>query len=296
MADTEIPTLAEQTPRSPFQNVRTDGRAFNSPNWRMKGEESPLPPSPSPRTTTTRTAFSRPGSHVPQAISEGRRLYVGNMPYTAKSEDIEALFTAAKFPIERINIAIDPLTGRNPSYCFVDLLAKEQAERAMAELDGHDLLGRPVKIKPGVAKTGERTGGDQSRPPFGLGSDLWRRQDNTSFARVNNDSSRRVYVGGLPRLTEQQALQGNIQTFFQGYNIENVSKLFIPHPAKRFEPGDHYYLFVDFSTVEEAQRAMDTLHGQPGPWGGPLRVQRARGTNNQADERKAGNAKEEAQI
>lgn len=34
---------------------------------------------------------------MPQAISEGRRLYVGNMPYTATSEDVEALFTAAGF-------------------------------------------------------------------------------------------------------------------------------------------------------------------------------------------------------
>jgi RNA recognition motif-containing protein len=29
---------------------------------------------------------------VPQAITEGRRLYVGNMPYMAKKEDVEALF------------------------------------------------------------------------------------------------------------------------------------------------------------------------------------------------------------
>lgn len=65
-----------------------------------------------------------------------------------------------------------------------------------------------------------------------------------------------------------------------GFFSENVSKVFTPHPAKRFEPGDHYYLFVDLSSIEEAQRAMDTLNGQQGPWGGPLRVQRARGTAN----------------
>ena len=58
---------------------------------------------------------------------------------------------------------------------------------------------------------------------------------------------------------------------------EKVSKLFSPHPAKRFEPGEHYYLFVDLSSVEEAQRALNTLNGQQGPWGGPMRVQRARG-------------------
>ena len=58
---------------------------------------------------------------------------------------------------------------------------------------------------------------------------------------------------------------------------ENVSKVFAPHPAKRFEPGAHYYLFVDVGTPEQAQKAMDTLNGQQGPWGGPLRVQFARG-------------------
>lgn len=56
---------------------------------------------------------------------------------------------------------------------------------------------------------------------------------------------------------------------------ENVSKLFAPHPAKRFEPGDHYYCFVDLRSEDEAQRAMDTLNGQLGPWGGQLRVRRA---------------------
>lgn len=66
---------------------------------------------------------------------------------------------------------------------------------------------------------------------------------------------------------------------------ENVSKQFAPHPAKRFEPGDHYYLFVDFDSVEEAENAMGALHRQEGPWGSMLRVQRARGENNSQERR-----------
>lgn len=69
---------------------------------------------------------------------------------------------------------------------------------------------------------------------------------------------------------------------------EAVSKLFAPHPAKRFESGDHYYLFVELNTAEEAQRSMDTLNGQLGPWGGPLRVNRARGPTQRPGERKEG--------
>ncbi|KAJ5787010.1 Nucleotide-binding alpha-beta plait [Penicillium paradoxum] len=282
MADAESPRPEEQqTPtKSPFVNVRTDGRAFNSPNWRMKVDSPATPshtnasPSASPNpTNTSRAAFSRPGAHVPQAINDGRRLYVGNMPYTAKTEDVEALFIAAKFPIERIDIAIDPFTGRNPSYCFVDLQNKEDAERAMTELDGRDMLGRPVKIKPGVAKSQERI----QNPPSPFRIDRWRQQEKPSFAKVNSDSSSRVYVGGLPRVTDHAMVQSNIEVFFKSFKVENVSKLFTPHPAKRFDPGEHYYLFVDVGTPEEAQRAMQTLNGREGPWGGPLRVQFARG-------------------
>ncbi|KAE8145651.1 hypothetical protein BDV25DRAFT_164152 [Aspergillus avenaceus] len=294
----ESPVLQQQTPTKPlYQNgVRTNGRAFHSPNWRVKGEESPSAQSagsPGPKTNTSRLAFSRPSPHVPQAISEGRRLYVGNMPYTAKSEDVQALFTAAEFIIERIDIAIDPFTGRNPSYCFVDLESKELAEKAMNELDGRDMLGRPVKIKPGVVKSSseraqQRTDAspraDRSSPQ---GLDRWRRNDTPTFAKLSSDSSRRLYVGGLPRLTEQDVITSNITSFFKDYKLENISKLFTPHPAKRFEPGDHYYLFVDFGSVEEAQSAMNALNGQEGPWGASIRVQRARGETYNTEERKS---------
>ncbi|KAJ6127601.1 hypothetical protein N7523_003213 [Penicillium sp. IBT 18751x] len=293
MADVEIPK-EEETPRTPYtpnQNVRTNGRAFNSANWRTKGDSPQA--SPSPRTITSRSAFSRPGPHVPQAISEGRRLYVGNMPYTAKSEDVEALFTAAQYSVERIDIAIDPFTGRNPSYCFVDLQTKEEAERAMIELDGRDMQGRAVRVKPGVTKsaserTDDRTGerpGEQSR---GASNTIINARWRSPAAAVTPpaDSSQRVYVGGLPRVPEQETVESNMKNFFSEFRVEAISKLFAPHPAKRFDPGDHYYLFVELDTAEETQRAMDTLNGQTGPWGGPLRVNRARGPSQRPGERK----------
>ncbi|XHF99828.1 hypothetical protein AWENTII_003314 [Aspergillus wentii] len=108
------------------------------------------------------------------------------------------------------------------------------AERAMVELDGHDMLGRPVKIKPGVAKSSSEraqqqpTDGsprrDKPSSPFSL--DRWRRNDAPSFAKTNSDSSRRVYVGGLPRLTDQEAISSNMTNFFKEYNVY-VS--FFPH-------------------------------------------------------------------
>lgn len=127
---------------------------------------------------------------------------------------------------ERIDIAIDPFTGRNPSYCFVDLPTKNLAERAMVELDGQDMLGRPVKIKPGVVKSASERSQQRSMDgsPRGertslFGGDRWRRNETASFAKVNSDSSRRLYVGGLPRLTDHEALSININNFFQDFQV-----------------------------------------------------------------------------
>lgn len=123
-----------------------------------------------------------------------------------------------KLDSERIDIAIDPFTGRNPSYCFVDLHTKEQAERAMIDLDGKDMLGRPVKIKPGVAKSSaERASEQQQRSPIAM--DRWRRSETESSPRASSDSSQRVYVGGLPRVAEPEVAEAQIKTFFQGYTV-----------------------------------------------------------------------------
>lgn len=101
----------------------------------------------------------------------------------------------------------------------------------MTELDGRDMLGRPVKIKPGVTKSRERAGdrsAEQTRSPFAM--NRWRPQEggtpSPSFtSKVSNDSSQRVYVGGLPRLTEPESVQSNMRTFFQGYNVYVASRI-----------------------------------------------------------------------
>jgi hypothetical protein len=34
-----------------------------------------------------------------QAMAEGRRLYVGNMPYMAKTEDVDTLFQSEEYKV-----------------------------------------------------------------------------------------------------------------------------------------------------------------------------------------------------
>jgi RNA recognition motif-containing protein len=79
------------------------------------------------------------------------------MPYQATTKDVEKLFEDVINGVQAINLAVDPMTGRNPSYCFVDFKTKEEAERVMQEYDGRDFMRRPLKVKPGV-RSGTLTG------------------------------------------------------------------------------------------------------------------------------------------
>lgn len=89
----------------------------------------------------------------------------------------------------------------------------------MAELDGREMQGRPLKIKPGVTKSAGERNPDPSKTIYAMGR--WRSQAETAttFAKTNSDSTKRVYVGGLPRLTDQDEVQSKIREFFQAFQV-----------------------------------------------------------------------------
>ena len=70
-------------------------------------------------------------------------------------------------------MSIDPFTGRNPSYCFVELATKDEATEAMTELQGQLVLGRPMRIGEGVIRSPRKRSWDARRLIF----DRWVRSD-----------------------------------------------------------------------------------------------------------------------
>ena len=81
------------------------------------------------------------------------RVYVGNLLYTVQREDVAALFASNGFKVQGMSMSIDPFTGRNPSYAFVDLSSGDEANEAIQTLNGRELFGRPVRVNAGVRKT-----------------------------------------------------------------------------------------------------------------------------------------------
>jgi RNA recognition motif-containing protein len=87
------------------------------------------------------------------------KLYVGNLPFTATEEGVNALF-AAHGTVEKVSLISDRDTGRPRGFGFVEM-SNADASRAMQALNGTDFEGRSLKIS--EAQERERSGGGRPR-------------------------------------------------------------------------------------------------------------------------------------
>jgi RNA recognition motif-containing protein len=75
----------------------------------------------------------------------GRKLYVGNLSFTATEDELREHFAQAGVP-DTVAIVKDRLTGKSRGFGFVEMTTEEEAAQAIAQLDGKELKGRPLKI------------------------------------------------------------------------------------------------------------------------------------------------------
>lgn len=95
----------------------------------------------------------------------GRKLYVGNLPYETGETDLQELFERAGV-VESVNVVRDRDTGRARGFAFVEMGSDEDAQKAIAELNEHQLGGRALTVneaRPKPAFAGGAGGGDSRR-------------------------------------------------------------------------------------------------------------------------------------
>jgi RNA recognition motif-containing protein len=182
------------------------------------------------------------------AITEGRRIYLGNLLYSTTPDDIELFLTNNGFPkFEKVHISIDPFTGRNPGYCFIEFAEKETADEAMEKLEGQQLFDRAVKCRPCQPKGNVRRAGQWPREEGNNSSsnssyNRWGNWDKSGsgtgasgnrLAGLNgpNDTmkhyqvskaqeeGRQLYVGGLPRMLDQAENELEIRGIFKDFEV-----------------------------------------------------------------------------
>jgi cold-inducible RNA-binding protein len=75
----------------------------------------------------------------------GRKLFIGNLSFDVGNEDLQELFAQAGV-CESAAVITDRDTGRSRGFGFVEMSSTGEAAKAIAQFDGHELKGRPLKV------------------------------------------------------------------------------------------------------------------------------------------------------
>ena len=75
----------------------------------------------------------------------GRRLYVGNLPYSATEDQLTELFSRAG-QVDNVRVMRDMATGRARGFAFVEMASDDDAQRAVSELNEYQMDGRPLVV------------------------------------------------------------------------------------------------------------------------------------------------------
>jgi cold-inducible RNA-binding protein len=88
----------------------------------------------------------------------GKRLYVGNLSFNTTEIDLRDAF--GQFgTIADAKIVMDRETGRPRGFAFVEMSSDQEAQEAIAQLNGRELDGRTIKVNEAEERSGGRSGG-----------------------------------------------------------------------------------------------------------------------------------------
>jgi len=91
----------------------------------------------------------------------GRKLYVGNLPYSATESDLSDKFSEFG-TVESCKLITDRDTGQSKGFGFIEMATDAEAQAASDKLNGLDYDGRPMKVneaKPQEKRSGGGGGG-----------------------------------------------------------------------------------------------------------------------------------------
>jgi len=100
------------------------------------------------------------------------KLYVGNLPFKVREEDLQSLFQQAG-AVESVNIIRDKFSGQSRGFGFVEMSSPEDAEKAIQQFNGHSMENREIVVNearpqaPRPPRSGGGGGGGGGRGGYG---------------------------------------------------------------------------------------------------------------------------------
>jgi RNA recognition motif-containing protein len=72
-------------------------------------------------------------------------IYVGNLSYGMNEDELRDAFSAFG-EVSSVKILMDRETGRSRGFGFVEMPSQSDGEKAIAQLNGKEVGGRPLRI------------------------------------------------------------------------------------------------------------------------------------------------------
>mgnify|MGYP001447623133 CR=1 FL=1 len=99
----------------------------------------------------------------------GSKIYVGGLPYAATEQQLSDLF-AQHGAVESARVITDKFTGQSRGFGFVEMTASEDAQKAIAALNGTQMDGRTLTVNEAKPMEPRSGGGGGGRGGFGGGA------------------------------------------------------------------------------------------------------------------------------
>ncbi|KAI9027433.1 hypothetical protein CLU79DRAFT_697710 [Phycomyces nitens] len=113
---------------------------------KRKAEDSEEPEDQPPAKKVTVEVVSKP-----LYGSEGATVWVGQLDWSATSEDVSNFFSKCG-EVKDVRIRIDPDTGKSRGFCYVDFVSKKSKAAAL-KMDGSEFMGRNIRVDEATTAT-----------------------------------------------------------------------------------------------------------------------------------------------
>jgi len=97
-----------------------------------------------------------------------KKLYVGNLSYNTHEEDLREAFSKIG-EVLSATLIVDQASGRSKGFGFVEMATNEDADKAIAALNGTVFMDRTITVNEAKPKTERSGGGGGGRDRGGYG-------------------------------------------------------------------------------------------------------------------------------
>ena len=97
-----------------------------------------------------------------------RKLYVGNLPFSATEQTILSKFAECG-TVESVKLITDRDTGRSKGFGFIEMGTESEARAAIDALNNTDFDGRPLRVNEAKPQKKRSSGGGGGRGGYGGG-------------------------------------------------------------------------------------------------------------------------------